>query len=294
MTSTHTPLVTAIVCFLNEKAFLAEAVESVLHQEYTNWELLLIDDGSTDQSVDMAKAYAQQHPDKIYYIDHEGHSNKGLSASRNVGIRQARGELLALLDADDVWLPNKLTQQVALMEAHPDVTLLMEASEYWHDWDGSGKASVFEPIGTAQDRVYDPPQLMLNLYPLGQGAAPVPSGLMIRKARLKGQYFEESFRGIYAMYEDQAFLTKMYLNERVYVSSACTNRYRQRIGSLVQSVEESGHYDEVRSFYLNWLEHYLNTKQITDPRVRNSLQVAKQPKRLPLVKWLLDKLMVAR
>lgn len=290
MAHRQTPLVSIIVCFLNEEAFLAEAVESVLRQDYPDWELLLVDDGSTDGSARTAVAYAQQHPDRIHYIEHEGHTNKGLSASRNVGIRQARGTLLALLDADDVWLPHKLTQQVAIMEQHPDVTLLCEASEYWYSWDNPAKPNVFEPIGVPEDRTYDPPQLMLDLYPLGPGAAPCPSGLMMRKSLLNGQYFEESYRGIFAMYEDQAFLAKMYLNQKVYISSACTNLYRQRIGSLVQSVEQSGHYIEVRQYYLNWLENYLDAQQITDPRVRTGLRKAKRSNKLPLFQRLLKKM----
>ncbi|UFH53107.1 glycosyltransferase family A protein [Spirosoma sp. KNUC1025] len=284
------PLVSVIVCFLNEETFLAETVESVLRQEFTDWELLLVDDGSTDKSSTLARAYVEQHPDKIYYVEHPDHANKGLSASRNAGIRQARGELLALLDADDVWFPNKLTQQVAIMEQHPDVTLLMEASEYWYNWNNPEKSNVFELIGTEQDRVFNPPQLMLDLYPLGQGAAPVPSGLMIRKSLLNNQYFEESFRGIYAMYEDQAFLAKMYLNEKVYVSSACTNLYRQRIGSLVQSVEESGQYREVRSYFLTWLENYLSTQPIVDKRVKDSLQKAQAAYRANLFQRIMKKL----
>ena len=286
----QTPLVSVIVCFLNEETFLTETVESVLRQEFTDWELLLLDDGSTDKSTTLAKAFAEQYPDKIYYVEHEGHANKGLSASRNAGIHQSRGELLALLDADDVWFPNKLTQQVALMQQHPEATLLMEASEYWYNWNNPDKANVIELIGAAQDRVYNPPQLMLELYPLGQGAAPVPSGLMIRKSLLKNQYFEESFRGIYAMYEDQAFLAKMYLNEKVYISSACTNLYRQRVGSLVQSVEESGQYREVRSFFLNWLQKYLDTQHVTDQRIRNSLQKAQSAFRPSLFQRIIKKL----
>jgi glycosyltransferase involved in cell wall biosynthesis len=75
-------LVSVITCFYNEEAFLSEAVNSVLNQEYTHWELLLVDDGSTDESVQIAKQFAADFPEKIFYVDHPAHQNKGLSSSR--------------------------------------------------------------------------------------------------------------------------------------------------------------------------------------------------------------------
>lgn len=283
------PLVSVIICYLNEATFLTEAVESVLQQNYVRWELLLVDDGSTDNSVAIAKAFAGQYPDKIQYLEHQNHANKGLSASRNSGITKSRGDLLAFLDADDVWLSDKLTQQVAVMQQHPDVAMLCEASEYWFSWADPAKKNVFQPIGAAAGRVYDPPQLLFKLYPLGQGAAPCPSGLMVRKALLNNNYFEESFKGIYAMYEDQAFLSKIYLHQKVYVSAACTNRYRQRIGSIVQTVHDTGFYHTVRIFYLNWFQSYLNACRITDRRIRCSVWKARLPYRYLLLYQIITK-----
>jgi glycosyltransferase involved in cell wall biosynthesis len=283
MENINNPLVSVIICFLNEETFLAEAVDSVLEQDYTNWELFLVDDGSNDGSTAQARTYAQHNSGRITYVDHDGHANIGLSASRNVGIRRAKGPLLALLDADDVWLPNKLTQQVGIMQQHPEVALLCEASEYWSSWSDSTEPDQIKPVGAAPGRTYDPPQLLQTLYPFGRGAAPCPSGLMIRKEKLHGRFFEESFRGIYAMYEDQGFLTKMYLHEKVYVSGACNNRYRQRVGSLVQSVHGSGRYEQVRKFYLNWFENYLNQNNITDKQVRRSVWKAQLEYRYPFV-----------
>ena len=121
---TGQPLISAITIFLNGERFIREAIDSVLAQTYQNWELLLVDDGSTDGSSAIALEYARRFPGKIRYLEHDGHQNLGMSASRNAGIRQARGKYIALLDADDVWLPLKFERQAAFMEAHPDVGLL--------------------------------------------------------------------------------------------------------------------------------------------------------------------------
>jgi glycosyltransferase involved in cell wall biosynthesis len=99
------PAVSVIVCFLNEERFLAEAVESVLGQSFTDWELILVDDGSTDGSSAIARGLAATSPDRIACIDHADHRNLGLSASRNAGLSHARGRYVAFLDADDAWLP---------------------------------------------------------------------------------------------------------------------------------------------------------------------------------------------
>lgn len=118
------PRVSIITPIYNCRSYLPEAVESVLAQTYTDWELLLVDDGSQDGGDELARSYAGRHPDRIAYLEHEGHRNHGVSATRNLAVRHARGEYLALLDADDVWLPEKLRLQTASADAHPQVALV--------------------------------------------------------------------------------------------------------------------------------------------------------------------------
>src|SRR5262245_49211304 len=98
----NTALVSAIIIFRNEEKFLSEAIESVFRQTYPKWELLLVDDGSTDASTGIALRYSQQYSDRVQYLEHEAHSNRGMSASRNLGIQHAKGDYIAFLDGDDV------------------------------------------------------------------------------------------------------------------------------------------------------------------------------------------------
>ena len=102
------PLVSAVVIFLDAEEFIEEAIESVFAQTYDRWELILVDDGSTDRSTEIARSYAERHPDRVSYVTHPGRVNRGMSASRNRGVEVSSGELIAFLDADDVWLPAKL------------------------------------------------------------------------------------------------------------------------------------------------------------------------------------------
>src|SRR5205085_967833 len=118
------PLVSIIIPFLNAGPFIEETIESVRAQTYAEWELLLADDGSTDSSTATAKRYAEGYSNRVRYLEHAGHVNRGLSATRNLGIRHSRGHLIAFLDADDVWLPHKLERQVAILNSQPEAAMV--------------------------------------------------------------------------------------------------------------------------------------------------------------------------
>jgi glycosyltransferase involved in cell wall biosynthesis len=279
MTTHDKPTVSIVLCFYNEETFIDEAIASVMNQDFTSWELLLIDDGSSDTSTQKAKDYARRYHNKVFYFRHPGHCNEGLSASRNLGIQKSRGEYIAFLDADDVWYENKLTSQLKIFDRQPGVTVILESSLYWKSWAGN-EDDVLINVG-AREGVYQPPQLMLKLYPLGAGAAPCPSGIIAHRSVFDRCEFEESFKGIFQMYEDQAFLCKVYLTEKVYVSHACHNKYRQRASSLVSSVYENGKYDMVRRYYLQWFRTYLKHKRILSKTVWALLDFANMPYREP-------------
>ncbi|WP_048919637.1 glycosyltransferase family 2 protein [Rufibacter radiotolerans] len=282
MENSHQPLVSVIIPFYNDERFIREAIESVLNQTYTQWEILLVDDGSTQNSIDIAQGYADRFPAKIKYLEHEGHKNKGVSASRNLGMRQAMGELFAFLDADDVWLPQKLANGVAIFQEHPEIGLLGEASEYWYNWEDNGKENKVVPVGVSADRVFQPYELSRVLYPLLPNPSPCPSALMIsREAFIRSGGFEESFTKENQLYEDQAFLSKIYLQERVYISSCCFNLYRKRVGSIEESVKATGKYHQVRQYFLEWFEGYLQKKHIQDPTITALLETALMPYRHP-------------
>ena len=115
--------ISVITPVYNGEKFLAWAVQSVINQSYQHWELLLIDDGSTDNSMQCMTAWAKR-DSRIKVLFHPGHANRGVSATRNLGIQHAQGEYVALLDCDDEWLPNKLAKQACLLEEHPDAVLV--------------------------------------------------------------------------------------------------------------------------------------------------------------------------
>lgn len=108
-------LVSIITPCYNSSSFISQAIESVLSQTYKNWEMLIIDDCSTDNSSLIIKKYAEK-DQRIKYLKTEKASG-GPSVPRNIGLKYANGEYISLLDSDDVWLPNKLEDQLTFLEA---------------------------------------------------------------------------------------------------------------------------------------------------------------------------------
>lgn len=111
------PLVSVIIPTYNHAKYVCRAINSVLEQTYKNYEIIVVDDGSTDDTREVLEPYM----DKIKYIYQE---NKGLAASRNTGIRAAKGDCLQFLDADDIILPQGLDIQVKFLKTHPDVDVV--------------------------------------------------------------------------------------------------------------------------------------------------------------------------
>lgn len=260
--------ISIITIFLDSEAFIAEAIDSVLIQGFPSFELILVDDGSTDGSTAIARRYAEIYPDRVRYIDHPNHSNRGMSASRNAGISVSRGDLIAFNDADDVWIPNKLEEQVAILDAHPEVGLLAGATLYWNSWRGGEDWIVL--AGHVQNQVVPPPEALLSTYPLGKAKAPGICSVMVRLSVVKSiSGFEASFTG---MYEDQAFLAKVYLTTPVYFSDRIWFKYRQHDSSCRAKNARAGKYVAVRQQFLSWFGRYLTEIGFTEPPVWKKLR----------------------
>lgn len=273
------PTVSVIIIFHDDQRFLPEAIESVFAQTFVEWELILADDGSTDASTEIARDYARADPSRVRYVDHEGHRNLGISATRNLGIGLARGTYTAFLDSDDIWIPEKLEEQVAILERHPDVGLLFGASLYWWSWaDGTQRPDRLMRIGAAEDRVHHPPSLAITLYPLGEGTPPCPSSCIVRRdvlAAVGG--FEPHMPNLY---DDQGFLAKAYLVTPVYVSARCWDKYRRHSRAVTLSTSRQ-RYLSIRRYYLSWYGRYLKERGIDDPRLEQALEAAWWPYRHP-------------
>ena len=117
------PAVSVIIPTYNRASFLKEAIASVRSQTFRDYELLVIDDGSTDRT----SALLEEYGDSIIVIKQD---NRGVSAARNTGLAHSRANLIALLDSDDLWLSDKLEYQVSFMKNHPEL-MICQTNETW-------------------------------------------------------------------------------------------------------------------------------------------------------------------
>jgi glycosyltransferase involved in cell wall biosynthesis len=135
------PRVTVVVPAWNTSSVLAEALDSIRAQTFRDFEVLVVDDGSTDDTARVAERYSAE--DRRFRLICRTHA--GVSSARNAALAEARGEWIAFLDADDVWLPPKLDRQLALLEQDPAADLLFTNFLLW---DGNRDLGVAYPPGT--------------------------------------------------------------------------------------------------------------------------------------------------
>jgi glycosyltransferase involved in cell wall biosynthesis len=284
--------------FLNAERFMREAIESALAQTYDDWELLLIDDGSTDSGSAIASRYAERYPHRVVCLNHSGHSNRGISASQNLGINKARGEYIAFLDSDDVWLPHKLEQQIRLLDSQPAAGLLCGATLYWYGWTGRARDQARDlmiPPGFASGSVVNPPEFLVQFL-TGAIPVPCPSDILVRRAiaeQVGG--FEETFCRIFT---DQAFYSKVCLASPVLVSTDCWFKYRRHADSSVSRARLGGRAKSERLNFLDWLRDYLEAREVRDPAVWEAVRLARfralHPKLSRLLEHLRYRILVFR
>lgn len=140
------PLVSIIMPVYNCEKYISEAIESVLSQSYQNWELLIVDDGSTDHSPEIIDRYAQ----KDVRIQSFHNKNEGVSAARNFALSKISGELVTFIDSDDVYHPDRLHRMVQIFEKYPNCDIVFSRhTEFTGEWkyreaSSSGEIKVYD------------------------------------------------------------------------------------------------------------------------------------------------------
>jgi glycosyltransferase involved in cell wall biosynthesis len=164
----------------NGEQFLAEAVQSVLAQSFTDFELLISDDGSTDGSPALARSLAERDPSRIRVIEGERNQGKPFALNRALAIR--RGELIAWLDGDDVMLPDKLERQVRVLDANPDAVGCSHDAEMF-DSDSGAVIGLFSRVANGAplrsggiEMWFDPTYKMLPSATMIRSSACPPAG----------------------------------------------------------------------------------------------------------------------
>lgn len=148
-------LVSVIITSYNYADYIKETIESVIKQTYTNWELIIVDDGSTDNSVEIIKSYMER-DSRIKLFQHPNGKNRGLSASLKLGIKEASGEWVAFLESDDFFAPDSLEKKLEAIKENSQIDLLFTGLEMFGDDDKI----------KALNKHFD--EIEKNIYPLTQ------------------------------------------------------------------------------------------------------------------------------
>jgi glycosyltransferase involved in cell wall biosynthesis len=286
---TRAPAVVSVIMpFLDVAPFLGEAIESVRAQTYPRWELLLCDDGSTDGSSDIARRYAALDPSRIRHLTHPDGATHGASAARNLGIAAARGEVIALLDGDDVWFPPKLEEQLAILAERPDADALYGVTELRYSWTGAPEDAARDsrpPGGIPSNTLLAPRALLAGML-RRELLVPCTCSIVVRAGavRRSGGFVDE-FRHIYT---DVAFYSRLSLVASVLYVERCWDRYRRHPTSAYSEVQRRGEGREARLRWLTWLDRYLDGTDARDDRelrvaVRASLRRVRHPRLFAVV-----------
>ncbi len=246
------PTVSVVIPTWNRAALAVEAVESVLAQSFGDVEAVLVDDGSTDDTGERARARFGRDPRLVLASKENG----GAASARNRGLDLARGPLIAFLDSDDLYRPDHVASQVATLEAHPEADVAICDAVYEGGWKEDGR-TVFTR------RHFRPPT---GLREMLDGAWVLPSQMMVRRARLGAVRFDESYR----VCEDIEFLTHLYAKGlRGILNPAVLTRYR-RHGA--QAMDDD---DAIRLGTIRVLEQYAPLAAVAGARL-HSYQLARR------------------
>ncbi len=275
--SENPPLVSCITIFLNGEKYIGAAIESVLAQTRSDWELILVDDGTTDGATEIARSYCEAHPGRIRLISHAGGRNLGMSASRNAGVRASRGRYVAFLDADDIWLPERLETHVAELERNPSAAMAMSPTVFWKSWNRDlapwwrpwACEDVSYRTGLSDRSVLPPPDAATHFLQRRGGGVPGICSVTIRRSAFDAVGgCDDAFR---TLYEDQVLLFKLFLEHPVMALDDVLALYRQHSASTCASEGGLAGDRAARPVFQAWLKAWIEDRGIHDPTLDAAL-----------------------
>ena len=262
-------LVSVIVIYHNEAEFISEAVASVVSQTYKHWELILVDDASSDNSTESAMEVLAEDRHSVRVIKTSSDRTcVGMSKARNFGLAAATGDFIAFLDGDDVWLPYKLSEQVILLKSNQHAEAVYGRTTIWLEWEESKSKEVVEDyyysLGVAADKIYHPPALCRLLIE-NKWQSPTTCNVMYRASFFqKYGGFDDRYL---STFEDQIVYFKLFLNCPVFVSSRVWAKYRQHVDSSSTEFTNSSLRAQIlaRLNLIQWSLEYIQLNRSTLP-----------------------------
>jgi len=225
-------LVSIVMTVYNAEEYLAESIQSILNQTFTDYEFIIIDDCSTDHSLQIAQEYQKKDP---RIIIHHHQQNLGIGGARNTGVNLAQGKYIAWMDADDVSMPERIEKEVSYLESNPQVGVI------------SSNANLINRIGDFIDEVHMPQTHLLIEWAFSFYDPIINPAVMVRRdlytkigeyrnlAINKGEYFPEDYDLWVRMIRETQFhnLNQPLLNLRKHEQNITKTRYQSMMKNSV-------------------------------------------------------------
>jgi glycosyltransferase involved in cell wall biosynthesis len=218
------PRVSICIPAYNTERYLPATLASVRQQTFTDWELILVEDGSRDATEQIVRDFATQGPQSVSYLRHE--SNQGLPTTRNTGFEKAEGELIAILDADDLWRPDHLQRSLTTLEA-TGADLVFSGCQLFDSDTGASLEQRVAPAGAMEDfpRSLHDGRIVIQ-----------PSTVVVRRAVIKSA---GGFDPTFPICNDLEFWFRVAKSgARVAYTGAITCDYRKHAGALSRKAAE--------------------------------------------------------
>jgi glycosyltransferase involved in cell wall biosynthesis len=209
-TKSAKPKVSVIIPTYNSARYLPDAIESIFSQTFQDFEIIVVDDGSIDNTKGILSDYLNKYPDKIKYLYKE---NGGCASARNYGLKKAKGMYINFLDSDDVFLPCKLEVQTKLLYEHPEVGFVYSNSIHFNEKDK--REYLFEAVKPDKE-VYLAEKLFTDLR------LDIATALFRKECFEVAGNFDEEMR----WNEDTEILLRIAINFKAYFFPEPTSKYR--------------------------------------------------------------------
>jgi len=243
------PTVSIVMPLYNKAPYVAEAIESVICQSFLDWELLIVDDGSTDGSTNIVQRYAKQIPNKIQLIQHASKHREGVNASRQLAVNDSKGSAIAFLDADDVWFPERLSHDTAILAEHLNAEAVVSKSMYF--WPDESEPTRLDRPSPLYNRVIDPPILFEDVFIHSNSEPASPCSVTIRRSAVAAM---EPWDPALPVAGDLKYFAELYFKFPVYVSDRCMAKYRQVPDGICGTSARDGSWREPLTRVRAWLE----------------------------------------
>lgn len=246
------PKVSIITPLYNGTKTLLETADSVLTQDFPDWEWIFFDDGSKDGTQELAKQLVSRYPDKIFYNEHAGNKNFGTAFTRNRAVEKSKGSIISFIDQDDIWYPNRLSHQLNIFEKLDGCAMIWGPALYWYK-ERSFKQPVLFKGKEIGSRMYDPPEFV-EIFLNDLRGTPLPSASLIHRRHfneVKG--YEEAIRGS----EDIVLWIKLADKFKIFYDDEILIKYRKHQDSTLRVANESGIMNEWNLVFYKWVIDFM-------------------------------------